>query len=183
MLVDSSLLRLDEPPDGEARFWMLETIREYALERLAESGEADALKARHAAMFLALAEEAEPQLRGADGETWLKRLEAEHDNLRAVFEWTRETPGARGETALRLGCALWKFWHIRGHLSEGQRQLADVLTRLDTQAASQRRARALQGAGVMAYLQGGYAEARRLWEAGQAVCVALGDQRGSADAL
>ena len=122
-LTDSGLIRV-EGTDEAPRFAMLETIREYAAERLEESGEVEELRRRHAAYFLGLAEEAEPNLRGSPGD-WLDRLEREHDNFRAALD-RLEASGA-GETALRLAAALWRFWYLKGHLAEGRQRLEGVL--------------------------------------------------------
>src|SRR5205823_3402896 len=118
-LVDKSLLR-----HTHERFWMLETIREYAIERLEESGEAEELRRRHSEHFLALAEEAYPNLRGSPKE-WLGRLEREHDNLRSALDGLE----AAGETqpALRLAGALFRFWYLRGHFPEGRTRLERLL--------------------------------------------------------
>jgi predicted ATPase len=94
-LVEKSLLRQEEGPAGEPRFLMLETIRDYALERLEESGEGELLRDRHAHYFVALAEQAEPEILGADQVVWLERLEAERDNFRAALGWLLERPGRR----------------------------------------------------------------------------------------
>src|SRR5690606_27743734 len=99
-LAGKSLLRQIETPSGDPRFVMLQTIREYVSERLAESGELDAIKRRHTSFFLALAEEGEAELRGRNQTEWLERLETEHDNLRAALR--RSTDGRDTETALRL---------------------------------------------------------------------------------
>jgi predicted ATPase len=125
-LVDQSLL---QPSDvhGEPRFGMLETIREYALERLADSGEAKVIQRQHANFFVALAEEAEPKLNGAEQMTWLNRLEAEHDNLRAALGWALEREGADAELGLRLAAALGPFWFMRGHWTEARRWLERAL--------------------------------------------------------
>jgi predicted ATPase/class 3 adenylate cyclase len=116
-LVDQSLLRQVEV-DGEPRFRMLVTIREYALERLAERGEAADLRARHLAAYLALAERARPELQGTDQKRWLDRVELEHDNLRAALELA--ISGGRADEAARLVYALWRFWQSRGYLREGR---------------------------------------------------------------
>jgi predicted ATPase len=109
-VVGKSLLR-----HTQERFWMLETIREYAAERLEQSGEADELQRRHAEYFLALAEEVEPNLVGIGSHTeWLDRLEREHNNLRAAMDWLEAS--GESEHALRLAAALWRFWDLRGHL-------------------------------------------------------------------
>jgi predicted ATPase len=114
-LLDKSLLRQEEGPEGEPRFVMLETIHEYARERLQDSGEAEEIGRAHIRYFLALAEEAAPELTGADHVSWMDRLEAEHDNFRAAISRSLEAGDA--ESALRMGGALWRFWNVRGHLS------------------------------------------------------------------
>ena len=121
-LLDQSLLRQTEQEGEESRLVMLETIREFGLEVLAESGEMEPIQQAHAAYYLSLAEEAEPELRGTQQVTWLERLEPEHDNLRAAMQWLLEQQqgnAQRREMALRLGGALLRFWEVRGHWSEG----------------------------------------------------------------
>jgi predicted ATPase len=171
-LVDKSLVRVRE---GE-RFWMLETIREYAAERLEASGDAEHLHSRHAAHFLALAEGAEPHLLGGSSSTWLDRLEREHDNLRAALDWL-ET-GREGEGALRLAGALSRFWSHRGHHVEGRRRLESALSteRIPTAA----RAKALNGAALMAVTRGDAAAARLRAEEGLEIHRKLGDAWGTA---
>ncbi len=116
-LVDHSLLRQEEDANGEPRFRMLETIRDYALEQLQASGEAEALGQRHARWYLTLAKEAEVALVGHDQATWLVRLDAEHDNIRAALTWAIDQ--GEGETAQQMAWMLSGFWEGRGHLSEG----------------------------------------------------------------
>ncbi|HEY8778031.1 MAG TPA: hypothetical protein VIM33_16335, partial [Gaiellaceae bacterium] len=135
-LVDKSLLR-----HTADRFWMLETIREYAAERLEQSGGADDARWRHAVHFLALAEEAASEVIGAHPRAWLERLEAEHDNLRAALDRFHETGDLR--RALELAGALWGFWQVRGHFAEGRRRLDAALTADAIPDAT--RARALLG--------------------------------------
>lgn len=144
-LVDKSLLRRT----GD-RFWMLETIREYAVERLGASSEAGKMRHRHANWFLALAEAAEPHLRTSNAKLWLGRLEADHDNLRLAVG-SGEDAG-RTQFVLRLVGALWRLWYQRGHLAEGLRRVEDALAAdaLPTSA----RAKALNGAAVLAYVNG-----------------------------
>ena len=120
-LVDKSLLRQEEQENGEPRFRMLETIREYALERLQESGEEEDISRQHVGIYLALAEEAEPELHQSDQLEWFKRLETEHDNLRAALSWSLKK--GEVETALRLATSIWHFWWVRGHLTEGRKWL------------------------------------------------------------
>ncbi|MDP9368760.1 MAG: NB-ARC domain-containing protein, partial [Chloroflexota bacterium] len=127
-LVDKSLLRRTEHPGDEPRFGMLETVREYAQEQLDASGEQAGVQDRHLGWCLALAESAEPELRGAAQGTWLDRLEGEHDNLRAALTWAAEAaePESRMR-GLRVAAALWVFWLRRGHLAEGRGRLDALL--------------------------------------------------------
>jgi hypothetical protein len=129
---------------------MLEPIRQYALEKLEESGEGEEVKRRHASLFLALAEDAEPRLRGPEDVEWLERLEVEHDNLRAALTWALEQGEA--EPRLRLAGALWPFWEAHGHYSEGRRWLEKALGR-EGRASAAMRAKALYALSVMAHLQ------------------------------
>ncbi len=158
-LVDKSLLRQVEGADGEPRFVMLETIREYGLEQLAASGEAPTLRRRHADFFLALAEAAEPKLTSAERGIWLERLESEYDNLRAALEWSRADASA-SETGLRLVGALIWFWYLRGYWSEGCGCVEGALALTGASERTAARAKALYGAGVLAWLQGDHALAR-----------------------
>jgi predicted ATPase/class 3 adenylate cyclase len=169
-LVDKSLLR-----HSRERYWMLETIREYAAERLAESGEADHLKRRHAEHFLALAEEAEPHLRGSPKE-WLDTLESEHDNMRAAID--RLEASGESELVLRLAGALSRFWYLRGHLAEGRRRLESALR--SDERPTPARAEALDGAALLALEAGDAATAKRLAEEGLALHRRLGDAWGVA---
>ena len=107
-LVDKSLLRQEEGPGGEPRFVMLETVHEFAREKLGESEKAEQIKRVYAEYFLTLPEEAYPELKGPNQLEWLERLEAEHDNMRAALSWALEHKEV--ELALRLGGALWWFW-------------------------------------------------------------------------
>jgi predicted ATPase/class 3 adenylate cyclase len=173
-LVDKSLVRMRE---GD-RFWMLETIREYAAERLEESGEADRLGHRHAEYFLALAEKAEPYAREVDP-VWLDRLEQEADNLRAALDWVE----ASGETqlVLRLAGALVDFWGTKGHLAEGHRRLEDALAADESPTAA--RAKALIAAADMCVGHGDAARARMRAKEALALHRRLGDDHGAADSL
>ena len=179
-LLDKSLLRQEEGPNGEPRFVMLETIHEYAREKLRESGEAEEIRRAHKEYFLTLAEEAEPELMGSDQVPWMERLEAEHDNMRAALSWSLEVGDA--ESALRIGGALWRFWNVRGHFSEGRRWLATALS--DGEAAPVGvRARALLGLGYLALRQGDYMRATEDLEASLALYREAEDRRGEAYAL
>jgi predicted ATPase len=169
-LVDKSLLR-----QREERFSMLETIREYAAERLEASGEEHALRRHHAEHFVALAEEAEPNLRGDPGH-WLDRLEREHDNVRAAIDWLEAS--GEGELVLRLTGAMSRFWYLRGYPIEGRHRLESAL-RAD-QRPTAARARALNGASIMAGNSGDVADARLRAEEGLTLHRALGDAWGTA---
>jgi predicted ATPase/class 3 adenylate cyclase len=176
-LLDKSLLRRREPELGP-RYWMLETIREYAAERLEASDEADECRRGHAEWFLALAEEAYPHLRGSPKE-WLERLEQEHDNLRAALDRLE----AAGDTqhALQLAGALWKFWSMRGHIAEGGRRLESVL--LSEASSTPARARALNGASALLLEAGDTATARARAEEAFALQQELGDGWGIANSI
>jgi predicted ATPase/class 3 adenylate cyclase len=150
-LLDKSLLRQEEGPDGEPRFVMLETVHEFAREKLGQSAEEQEIKRVHAQYFLTLAEGAYPELKGANQLQWLERLEAEHDNMRAALTWASERNEA--ELVLRLGGALWVFWSVRGYHSEGRRWLEAALA-IDGRGSPEVRAMALAGAGALAEEQG-----------------------------
>ena len=169
----------DDVALGDPRFTMLETIREYALERLDESGETSILRRRHRDWFLALAEAAWPKMAGPEQGEWFARLEAEHDNLRAALTWSHADPG---DAELRLARALYRFWWRRGHLSEGRALLRRALER-GAQVRSTARARALSAAGVLARAQGDEHVALALFEESLAIFQSLGDRRGTANAL
>ena len=179
-LVGKSLVQAEERAGGEMRHGLLETVRQYGQQRLAASGRARAVRDRHLVHFLALAEEAEPALKGADQATWLERLEAEHDNLRAALGWAREAGAA--EAGLRLAGALWRFWLMRGHFHEGRAWLEGALASAEG-AAPNARAEALQGAGVLAAEQGDYGRAAALFTGSLALRREMGDRRGSARTL
>ena len=162
-LVDKSLIRQEEEPGGEPRFVMLETVHEYAREKLGESSEAEEIKRVHAEFFLTLAEEADPELRGPDQLEWLERLEAEHDNMRAALSWALGRKEV--ELALRMGGALWWFWWMRGYYSEGRRWLQEALA-MDGRGSPGSRAMALAGAGRLASVQGDFDRAKEACQEG-----------------
>jgi predicted ATPase len=186
-LVDKSLVLMDEEgPDG--RYRLLETIRQYGLDKLAETTEAEVVRDRHRDFYVAFAEDAEGQLRGREQVAGLKRLEFDHDNLRTALRWSLD----RGETevALRLGSALWLFWDTHGYVREGREWVDDLLTRADALPASaitpdiqRARAKLLDGAGRLRARWSEYAKACELDAQAIAVCRELGDQRGMAEAL
>ena len=174
-LIDRSLL-MAEPGSSDARYRMLETIRDYAQERLMESGEASEVYARHRDWFARLVEEARAGFfSGAEQAAWLDRLSADDDNLRAALHWSHEDPdGAGAELAMASG--LWRFWEIRGHLEEGSGWLDRALARTGGEI-SLRRANALTGAGVLASHRGDQVSAAAFHEASLLIHRELGDPR------
>ena len=172
-LVDKSLV-LVETRTGEARYRLLEIIRQYSRDRMYESGESVPVQRRHLEWYQRLAEQAEAQLRGPKQEAWLERLEAEHDNLRAALEASgAQSPSA--DAVMRLAGALRWFWFIRGYWSEGRRWLEAALARR-SEAPSPELARVFQGAARLARFQGANDRARALSEEGLAVSRQLGDE-------
>ena len=179
-MVDKSLVQQLEKTEGEARFVMLETIREYALERLAESGEEHSTRRAHAAYCLVLAEEGASGT--ADDETeWLDRLETEHENIRAALEWLTRTSDS--DWGLRLGGALFRFWETREYFKEGRERLAKLLALGTAGAGTKARARALFSAGVLAGGQGDYDGAISLVGQSLEITRELKDQSGQAVSL
>jgi tetratricopeptide (TPR) repeat protein len=160
---------------------MLETIREFGWECLTATGEDQSIRQAHARFFLALAEQAEPELWGAAEREWLDRLETEHDNFRAALGWAGESGEA--EVGLRLGRALWRFWHVRGHLREGRERLETVLALPGAAARDGARARALNGAGALALDQGDCQRAAALHEESLAIAQECDDRESMAYAL
>jgi predicted ATPase/DNA-binding SARP family transcriptional activator len=136
-LVDKSLLRRTDDPDGEPRFWMLETIRERASEHLTDRGEADKIAGRHAAYFLGLAEEGDQHIHSSDQGSWISRLDADHDNLRAAFDYL---VAAEPSDALQMGAALGYFWDIHGHQFESRERLERALAAAPREGGSAARA-------------------------------------------
>jgi non-specific serine/threonine protein kinase len=173
-LVDESLLK----PVGEGRFLMLETIREYAQERLEGSGQAEQLLRAHGEYFLTLAERAETELSGPEQIGWLDLLEADHDNLRAALEWLGDHDT---ELQARLTVALRRFWYVRGHLSEARRWLDQALGK--TSGNQPMRRRALTAAAALALIQGEYEEATRLAEESVDIARVIGESADVANAL
>ena len=162
-LLDKSLIRQEEGPNGEPRFVMLETVHEFAREKLRQSAEADEIRRVHAQFFLTLAEEAFPEFKGPDQLEWIERLEAEHDNMRAALSWASERKEV--EVALRLGGALGWFWSVRGYQSEGRRWLEEALA-IDGRVPPEERAMALAGVGWLALQQGDLDRAKEACEEG-----------------
>jgi predicted ATPase/DNA-binding SARP family transcriptional activator/DNA-binding CsgD family transcriptional regulator len=180
-LVDKSLVVAGVHAGGAVRYRMLEPIRQYAAQKLGEGGKAEEVRVRHAAYFLRLAEEAEPELPGQRQGLWVKKLEAEHDNLRVALSWLLEQE--EYGSALRLAAALWRFWHLRGYLSEGVRWMEQALAREGDPAASAARVKALEGMGWLAQLQGDQDRAKASYEEMLELSRVLGDKANMATAL
>jgi non-specific serine/threonine protein kinase len=180
-LVAKSLLRPEYDCDGEPRYRLLETVREYGLERLVEAGEESAARDAHAAHFLDLAERIEPLLEGPEQVVALARLEVDHPNLRAALAWLLQT--SQEEPALRLTGALFGFWFTRGYFAEGRTLLAAALSLPGAHAPSPARAKALTGAGWLQGRQGDQEAADALSREAVALARALGERRLAASAL
>jgi non-specific serine/threonine protein kinase len=191
-LVEKSLVQY-EAHDGEARYRLLETMRQYSWERLRESGESEGVGRRHVEFFLRLAEEAAPKLEGSEQGEWLERLEREHDNLRAALDFCQAADDG-GEAGLRLAASLAgsvaAFWIARGYWSEGRERLARALARPQAMGPTAARARALMAAGWFAGGAGWFAGGEDDWEVGRAcyeeslaIYRELGDRPGIALAL
>ena len=179
-LVDKNLLKRLEQSDGESRFGMLETIHEYGLEQLVSSGELEAARRHHTDFFLRLAEATEPNLLGTRREQAVGRLEAELDNLRAALAWGQADPN-RTEVGLRLAGALTWFAHFGNHFNEGRSWLVTSLQRTTEPTVS--RAKALWGAGLIAMIQGDFADAQSKLVASEVLWRKIGDSLGLAIAL
>jgi predicted ATPase len=167
-LADQSLLKVEDGPDGEPRFRLLDTIREYAAERLAERGESDTIRDRHRDWYLEVAERANAEIAGADQRHWLDRLELEHDDIRAVLDRSMERPDPAA--AIRLGFAMWRFWQKRGHLAEARRRLSAMASADWSRTDPRSRARLMEALGGVCWWQGDiremggcYREALELW--------------------
>ncbi|HET9494339.1 MAG TPA: tetratricopeptide repeat protein, partial [Chloroflexia bacterium] len=208
-LLSKNLLRQAAGRAGEPRFWMLETIHEYAREKLAESGEAAVLAGEHARYFLRLAEEAEPHLTGKEQQAWLDRLEDEYENIRAVLGWAGEAATSHAakaaEVGLRLAAALYRYWHTKGLYTEGRDYLQKALSAWAAVEGSELgqghqepavvadagvgaamirvKAKALNGAGSLAERQGDKAAARPALEAALALGQEAGDRSSVAASL
>jgi tetratricopeptide (TPR) repeat protein len=180
-MVDKSLVQQIEPAKGESRFGMLETIREYALEKLEASGEEALTKRAHAAYCLVLAEEETTEQSGAEGAEWLERFAFEQDNFRAGLEWLTETGDA--EWGLRLGAALFRFWEMCEYLAEGRDRLGKLLRLAGAAGPTKARARVLFAAGVLASEQGDYASADALIGESLDIARQLRDKQGAAVSL
>ncbi|MCC7023849.1 MAG: tetratricopeptide repeat protein, partial [Thermomicrobiales bacterium] len=184
-LNDNSLVRQASEDDAsrgdEPRFTMLQTIREFGQEALAASGERDTARDAHAVWFLSLAIEAETHLTGPAANAWLERLDTDHDNLRAALDWLAGKRDA--SNSVRLAAALWRFWWLRGYISEGRSRLEMALALGDSPEPVMERAAALDGAGVLAETQGDYDLAERLHRQALALSRERHDERAIAKSL
>jgi predicted ATPase/class 3 adenylate cyclase len=179
-LSDKSLIRQVEGVEGETRFMMLETIREYAAEKLAESGEAETIRSRHLAAFAALAVRAEPECMRHDQVLWLERLEEDLDNVRAAVEWSLHHDV---ETGLRMAAAMGKFCIYYGYVGDGALWLSQLLAQAESLPPSTARARALGVYSYMLQAQGHISRARPIAAEGTAMYRHLGDRHGEIDCL
>jgi predicted ATPase/class 3 adenylate cyclase len=177
-LIEKSLVFTD-PASAEARFRLLETVREYARTRLVEAGEAETALRRHRDWYLAMVEEASAVFfQGPEPIEWLARLDREHDDLRAAMGWCLDQPG-EGHAGLRMAAGLWRYWEIRGYLAEGRRWLERMMEAVRGER-SNLRANALTGAGNLAFMQGDFAAASSFHEASLALHRQIGDQQSVA---
>jgi non-specific serine/threonine protein kinase len=177
-LVDKSLVQ--RQGEEEARFGMLETIRQYAVEQLVERGERDLLRRRHAEYFVVVAEEEEPERSGGGQARQLARLELEHDNLRAALTWCLEEGS---ELGVRIGANLGVFWEVRGHLSEGRHWLEAVLAVPAREGDARLRSWALSATGNLAHRQGDFRRATELHEGALHLRREISDTLGVAGSL
>jgi tetratricopeptide (TPR) repeat protein len=192
-LLDQSLL-LQEEQGGAARVTMLETIREYALERLEAHGEAANIRRQHTEFYLGLAVSAAREVHGQQQGTWMDRLEREHDNLRTVLTWSLRVEGGL-DIGLRLAVALGPFWEVRGYHTEGRIWLTRLLKRSGVQpeqdgtyptnllSRNDDAIAALATLARLAHRQGDYGLARQMYAASLAVARAVEDEAGIARAL
>lgn len=181
-LLAKSLLQKKQPATGETRLVMLETMREYALEKLTESGDLDAMRARHTRYFKTLLAQAANEFYGPKEPDWLAILEAEHDNFRAALQWSL----AADETAqmsLSLIAHLARFWELKGYFSEARSWLAEALRLPGADQPTRARADALYGVGENAYFQCDYVECQALFEQALTIYEDLDDQQNIAKAL
>jgi predicted ATPase/class 3 adenylate cyclase/Tfp pilus assembly protein PilF len=179
-LADKSLLVVEQS-DEHSRYRLLETVRQYARERLLESGGGEAVRVRHRDYFLMLAEEVEPKLLAAEQAEWLRRLDEEHENLRSALEWSLAE--AESGAGLRLCGALYRFWWARGYLAEGRKWCARILAKEGAAQRTLECAKVLMTAGNLAWHQTDYPAARALGEESLAISRECGDREGTAQSL
>jgi predicted ATPase/class 3 adenylate cyclase len=178
-LAENSLVHAQTADGNEVRFGMLQTVREFGRERLAAEDDAERIERRHAEWFLRLAEDAEANLRGPELTAGLGTLQVEHDNVRAVLRWAID--GDEGGIGLRIVGAVWRFWHLAGHLSEGRRWTSAVLELPSAAGRTTARARALAAAGGLAYWQNDVPAVREAYAEALDISRHLGDEAGAAE--
>jgi predicted ATPase/Tfp pilus assembly protein PilF len=181
-LLDKSLLRESEGANGEQRFMMLETLREFGSEQLEASGEQAAIQHRHANYFLSIAEQTEARLESEGQVEWINQMEQEHGNLRAALEWSKGADGS-AETCLRLAGALGLFWEARGYYAEGRERLAAILLTEPARGRTAARARILARASELAYRQSDFPATMSFAGESLAIYREVGDRQGIASAL
>jgi predicted ATPase/DNA-binding winged helix-turn-helix (wHTH) protein len=179
-LVDQNLIQRADPADAVPRFAMLETVREYALERLADSGEEPAARRAHAAYCLVLAEEGNSELNTGDREGWLKQCDIEIENFRSALDWLFQSLNL--DWGLRLCVALFRFWDMREHLAEGRVRM-EVILRLAGDLHTKERARVSQFLGALTTSQGDFSAAEHFLEQSLSLYEELGDHWGIAASL
>ena len=189
-LVDKNMVVYEEDEQGQGRYRLLETVRQYARDRLLESGQSETTRGRHQDHFLRLAEEAVPRLREAKNAAWFQRLETEHDNLRTALQWclaqkNEEHNEEQNDAAagLRFCGVLDNFWISGGHLGEARRYLTDALARAVSLGPTKERAAALRRCGFFTLRQGDSDVALPLLQEALAMSKELGDMEGVAEAL
>src|SRR5262249_47040666 len=197
-LVEKSLVQADDTGDGERRYLLLETFREYGREKLAERGELSAVRDRHRDVFLAVAVEAEPHLTSPHERQTLARLEREIDNLRDALAWSMDDADDRGahpppnphppgaNAAIRIAAALWRFWFVRGHLAEGRRVLSRAVEARSAERTPEARMaqqHARYGLAQIMSHQGDYRAALAQMETYLASARAMHDQASIAEAF
>jgi hypothetical protein len=171
-LVNKSLVIVEQPQTGEARYRLLDTIHQYAREKLAATAEHAAVRQRHLLFYLQLAERAEPELQQSEQAVWFDRLEIENDNLRAALDWACLT---NAEAGLKLGGALRQFWTVRSYWNEGREWLRRILALPAAQVRTTARAKAINSAAFLAQMQDDTASAERLYEESIAIWRERGD--------
>jgi predicted ATPase len=174
-LMDKSLISVDRMSSGDSRYTMLDTVRQYALDRLGESDEGDQIRAAHLTFFLAMAESAAKELRGPDQGIWLSRLDTEHENMLAAHGWCGQVAG-RVQEGLELVANLVNYWRYRGLLELGERMTAEALARESASTPTLARSRALAANSVLKFVMGHYDESRLCDEESLSIARALGDK-------
>ena len=178
-LVDKSLIAVDQGEEPRQR--LLETIRAYGRHRLDEAGELEEADERHARHYLEMAVSAESELTGPDQAKWLRRLDEEHDNIRAALKWSREPD--RIEDGLLAAGALWRYWYMRGRYGEGRDLIEELLEVAGPKERCVARAKALHGAGTLVIYQGDYERARELLDRASLAWSELEDPVGTVKSL